>query len=230
MGLGKVLLDSISALVKVADLLFGLREILIGRFAIPIKGLLVIMLDAKTILEHAAYIVLPERIARLRRGTIVGQGALVILRHTELMLIHVAKEILCRSEALVSGLVIPEQSLAVVLGNADAIEIVVRQGELRLRVTGTGLRAKSSKIVVLRRGRGRFLRSRPRRGNQREHKESCQRGPGQKAHGHLPPGRISEKLTRKDATGNGAFLTHATRPAAAFCRNSIPPQSTATFQ
>lgn len=49
MGLSKVPLDAISALVKVADLLFRLREILVGRFAVPIKRLLVITLDANTI-------------------------------------------------------------------------------------------------------------------------------------------------------------------------------------
>ena len=72
MGLGKVLLHPIPALVKVANLLFRLREILVGRFTVPIKGLFVITLDADSILEHAAEIVLRERIALLRCGTIVG--------------------------------------------------------------------------------------------------------------------------------------------------------------
>src|SRR2546425_5440568 len=197
MGLSVVPLYPISALVKVANLLFGLREILIGRFAIPIKGLLVITLDANTILEHAAQVVLPERIALLRCGTIVGQSALVIPRHTELMLIHVAKQILCRSEALVSGLVIPEQSLAVVLGNADAVEIVVRQGELRLRIPRSGGLANGVELIVGRRCRwlGRVLYRclRSRRGNQREHKENCHPGPSQKAHGRVPRQKTSEK-------------------------------------
>jgi len=54
MGLGKVLLHPITALVKLADLLFRLPEILVGRFAVPVKGLLVITLGAHTILEHRA--------------------------------------------------------------------------------------------------------------------------------------------------------------------------------
>ena len=69
MGLSVVPLYPVSALIKVADLLFRLREILIRRFAVPIKGLLVITLDANTTLEQDAQVVLPERIALLRRGT-----------------------------------------------------------------------------------------------------------------------------------------------------------------
>src|SRR5260370_33119732 len=120
MGLGKVLLHPIPALVKVADLLFRLPEILVGRFAVPVKGLLVITLDAHTILEHRAQIVFCERIALLRCRTIVGQSALVVPRHTPLMLIHAAQLSLSGSEALVLGLDIPEQSLTLVLRNAEA--------------------------------------------------------------------------------------------------------------
>ena len=57
------------------------------------------------------------------------------------MLIHAAKLSLSRSEALVRGLAIPEQSLTVVLGNAEAVIIVVRQGKLRLRVPRSGRQA-----------------------------------------------------------------------------------------
>src|SRR5260370_19829108 len=98
---------------------------------------------------------------------------------------------LCRSEALVRGLAIPEQSLAVVLGNADAVEIVVRQGELRLRVACSGGLTKRVELIVRRRcrrlGRGlyRCLRSHARRGNQREHRESCYGSPSPKAHRDL---------------------------------------------
>src|SRR5579864_8373347 len=172
MGLRKVLLHPVSALVKVADLLFGLREILVRRFAVPIEGLLITTFDADTVLGQEAQIVLPERIPLVRRGTIVGQGALVIPRHAELMLIHVAQQILRGSEALVSGLAIPEQSLSVVLGNADAVEIVVRDRELRLRVTGCGGFANRVEVAVqwrrgrLRRVLYRRLRSRGRRGDQ----------------------------------------------------------------
>src|SRR4029077_6033580 len=125
MGLGKVLLYPIPALIKVADLLFRLSEILVGRFAVPVKGLLVITLDADTILEHRAQIVFCKRIALLRCRTIVGQSALVIPRHAPFMLIHAAELRLSGSEALVRGLAIPEQSLTVVLGNAESSIIVV---------------------------------------------------------------------------------------------------------
>ena len=76
MRLSIILLHSISALVKVADLLFPLRQILVRRFAVPIKGLFVITLDANPILEHAAHVILPQRIALLRCETIVGYGSL----------------------------------------------------------------------------------------------------------------------------------------------------------
>src|ERR1700730_16660790 len=91
MRLSIILLHSISALVKVADLLFPLWQILVRRFAVPIKGLFVITLDADPILEHAAHIILPQRITLLRCGTIVGYGSLVIPRHAKLMLVHVAQ-------------------------------------------------------------------------------------------------------------------------------------------
>jgi len=126
-GLGKVLLHPISALVKVAGLLFRLRKILVGSFAVPIKSLFVIPLDASSILEHAAQVVLGERIALLRGRTIVGQGALVIPRHTKLVFIHVAQSILRGRKTLVSGLAIPEHSLGVVLGNAESLIIEIRQ-------------------------------------------------------------------------------------------------------
>jgi len=126
-GLGKVLLHPISALVKVAGLLFRLRKILVGSFAVPIKSLFVIPLDASPILEHAAQVVLGERIALLRGRTIVGQGALVIPRHTKLVFIHVAQSILRGRKTLVSGLAIPEHSLGVVLGNAESLIIEIRQ-------------------------------------------------------------------------------------------------------
>src|ERR1700692_1055133 len=190
MGLSKVLLHLVSALVKVANLLFGLREILVGRFAVPIKRLFVITLAANTILEHGAEIVLCERIALVRCGTVVAQGALVISRHTKLVLVHVAQLILRRSKTLASGLAIPEQCLNVVLGNVDATIIVIRQGELRLRVSRGGGLAKRVEVFVLRLRRRRRLslhRSlRSRCGKQGEHKESCNRGPGSKAHGDLP--------------------------------------------
>ena len=70
--LGKVLLHPIPTLVQVADLLLGLRKILLGRFAVPVKGLLVITLDAHAILEDGAKIVFREPIALLRGGSIVG--------------------------------------------------------------------------------------------------------------------------------------------------------------
>src|SRR5713226_2299013 len=201
MGLSKVLLRAISALVKVANLLFGLREILAGRFAVPIKGLFVITLDANTILEHGAQIVLRERIALLRCGTIVGQGALVIPRHTPLMLIHPAQLILSRCKALVSGLAIPEQRLAVVLGNAEAVKIVVRQGELRLRVPRSGGPSKRIEVIVRRQcrrlGRRLYRCLRSRRGNQGEHHESCYRGPSPKTHGRVPRREISEKYPER---------------------------------
>jgi hypothetical protein len=54
--------------------------------------------------------------------------------------------ILRRSKALASGLAIPEQSLSVVLGNADAAIIVIRQGELRLRVSRSGGLAKRVEV------------------------------------------------------------------------------------
>ena len=126
MDLGKVLLRRIPALARVADLLFRLPEILVGRFAVPVECLLVIALDAHTILEHRAQIVFCERIALLRCGTIVGQSTFVIARHAPLMLIHAAQLSLSGSEALVRGLAILEQSLTVVLGNAEAAIIVVR--------------------------------------------------------------------------------------------------------
>ena len=84
--------------------------------------------DARShgILEHRAQIVFCERIALLRCGTIVGQSTFVIARHAPLMLIHAAQLSLSGSEALVRGLAILEQSLTVVLGNAEAAIIVVR--------------------------------------------------------------------------------------------------------
>src|SRR6202166_2297278 len=208
MGLGEVLLHPISALVKVANLLFGLREILVGRFAVPIKGLFVITLDANTILEHGAEIVLCERIALVRCGAVVAQGALVIPRHTKLVLVHIAQLILSRSKALVRGLRKPEERLAVVLRNADAAKIMVPEGELRLRISRGGGLAKRVEVLVRRRRRWRRLgwrldRSlRSRCGKQGEHKASCNRGPSSKAHGDLPFANL-RKITGKDATGNG---------------------------
>src|SRR6202040_3555947 len=192
MRLSIILLHSISALVKVADLLFRLRQILVRRFAVPIKGLFVITLDANPILEHAAHIILPQRIALLRCGTIVGYGSLLIPRHAELMLVHVAQLILSRRKALVRGLRKPEECLTVVLRDADAAKIMVPEGELRLRISRSGGLAKRVEVVVLRRCRRRRLgwrrdRSlRSRCGKQSEHKESCNRGPSSKAHGDLP--------------------------------------------
>src|SRR6267142_575958 len=104
------------------------------------------------------------------------------------MLMHVAQLILRRSITLAGGLAIPDQSMDVVLGNAEAAKIVVRQSELRLRVPRGGGLAKRVELIVRRRcgrlGRGlyRCLRSRSRRGNQREHKESWHRGPSPNAH------------------------------------------------
>src|ERR1700726_1868760 len=166
MRLSIILLHSISALVKVADLFFRLRQVLVRRFAVPIKGLFVITLDANPISEHAAHIILPERIALLRCGTIVGYRSLVIPRHAKLMLVHVAELILRRSKALVRGLRKPEQRLTVVLRNADAAKIMVPEGELRLRISRSGGLANRIKVVVRRQccrlGRGlyRCLRSR----------------------------------------------------------------------
>jgi len=59
------------------------------------------------------------------------------------MLIHAAQLSLSGSEALVRGLAIPEQSLTVVLGSAEAAIIVVREGKLRPRVPRSGGKAKS---------------------------------------------------------------------------------------
>src|SRR5467141_3514803 len=56
-------LHAISLLVKVADSPFRLRQVLVRRFSVPIQGLLVIALYAKTLLEHSAHIELPQRIA-----------------------------------------------------------------------------------------------------------------------------------------------------------------------
>src|SRR5258708_12806460 len=186
MGLGKVLLHPIPALVKVAELLFRLPEILVGRFVVPIKGLLVITLDAHSILEHRAQIVFCERIALLRCRAIVGQSALVIPRHTKLMLIHAAQLSLSGSEALIRGLAIPEESLTVVLGNAVAAIIVIRQGELRLWVSCRGRLAKRIEVVVrpwcrcLARSLDRCLSSR--RGKQCKHDASTHRRPPHNTH------------------------------------------------
>src|SRR6202040_3044087 len=147
MRLSIVLLHSISALVKVADLLFRLRQILLRRFAVPIKGLFVITLDANPILEHAAHIVLTQPIALLRCRTIVGYGSPIVPRHYKLMLVHVAQLILSRSKALVSGLRKPAERLTVVLRNADAAKIMVPEGELRLRISRSRGLANRIKVV-----------------------------------------------------------------------------------
>src|SRR5579864_1129008 len=154
MGLGKILFHSEAALVKVADLLFRLREILVGSFSVPIKGLFVIALNANGILVEAAEIVLRQRIVLLRCGMIVGQGALVIPRCAELMFIHVAQVILRRSETLISGFLEPEKSLSVVLGNADSAIKVGSEGELRLSVSCGSVLAKRVDVSVLRSRRG----------------------------------------------------------------------------
>jgi hypothetical protein len=51
------------------------------------------------------------------------------------------------SITLVRGLAIPDQSLAVILGNADAVDIVVPHSELRLGVTRCGGLAKSVELI-----------------------------------------------------------------------------------
>ena len=63
---------------------------------------------------------------------------------------HVAQLIQRGRITLVGGLAIPSQSLAVVLRNSAAIEIVVPQCELRLRVPRRGGRAKSVEVIVRR--------------------------------------------------------------------------------
>src|SRR6516165_9639948 len=153
MRLSVVLLHSISALVKVADLFFCLRQILVGRFAVPIKGLFIITLDANPILEDAARTILSQRIALLRCGTVVGHGPLIVPRHTELVLVHVAQLILSRSKALVRGLRKPEERLNVILSNAGATKVVVPEGELRLCISRDGVLAIRTKVVVRRRRR-----------------------------------------------------------------------------
>src|SRR5216683_5975672 len=130
------------------------------------------------------------------------------------MLIHPAQLILSRCKALVSGLAIPEQRLAVVLGNAEAVKIVVRQGELRLRVPRSGGPSKRIEVIVRRRcrrlGRRLYRCLRSRRGYQGEHHESCYRGPSPKAHGDLLRDEF-RRINGKDATGNGS-LAYATCP------------------
>jgi len=63
------------------------------------------------------------------------------------MLIHAAQLGLSGSEALIRGLAIPEQRLTVVLGNAVAAIIVIRQGELRLGISCGGRLAKRIEVV-----------------------------------------------------------------------------------
>ena len=97
---------------------------------------------------------------------------------------------------MAGGLAIPDQSMDVVLGNAEAAKIVVRQSELRLRVPRGGGLAKRVELIVRRQccrlGRRlyRCLRSRPRCGNQREHKASCHRRPSQMLMQELASGVI----------------------------------------
>src|SRR5258706_12023772 len=83
----------------------------------------------------------------------------------------------------------PEQSLAVVLGNANAVEIVVPQGELRLRIPRSSGLAKRVELIVRRqcrrRGRSLYRCLRSRHGNQGEYNEGRNRGSGPKAHGNL---------------------------------------------
>src|SRR6267378_176944 len=112
------------------------------------------------------------------------------------MFIHVAQLILRGSKALVGGLAIPEHSLGVVLGNAEAVIIMIRQRKLRLRVPRSRGLAKRVELLVLRRccclGRRLYRCLRSRCGSQSEHKESCYGGPSPEAHGGVPRRKISE--------------------------------------
>src|SRR5690348_13645280 len=107
MGLGEVLLHTISTLVKVADLLFCLRKILVCRFTVPSERLLVIAMDAAAVFEHSRQMVLRERVALVCREAVVAYGPLVILRQTGFVFIHRANLILRGSIALGSGFAKP---------------------------------------------------------------------------------------------------------------------------
>jgi hypothetical protein len=66
------------------------------------------------------------------------------------ILIHVAQLIQRGSITLGGGLAIPDHCLTVVLVNSAAIDIVVPECELRLRVPCGGRPAKSVEIIVRR--------------------------------------------------------------------------------
>src|SRR5579862_1594778 len=161
MGLGEVLLHAISTLVKVADLLFGLRKILVRRFTVPGEGLLVIAMDAAAVLKHSRQMILSERVALVCRETVVAYGPLVTLRQTGFVFIHAANLILRGRKVLCRGFAIPGQGLRVIERHIASAEVIIAESKLRLCIARTGCREQ--RVGISGRWRGRWTGSLRRR-------------------------------------------------------------------